>query len=176
MLEFLMGFQVFFSIGRDFARPLSKDELAFAMKVNFYDEGYCTSIYMFHSNKKQKRYWTRALQAFSNVRRYVSSTENTLVSDQSFSSQENKENESIKLIGKDLFLDDHRNNLYVNCVFTVPNSQTYLLGCDDGLYSLKKDKQLVKIKGPKSIYQIDVLKAGKMAVFIEGTLQKSNII
>lgn len=121
---------------------------------------------MFHKNKQQKRYWVRAILKYSKMEG-ESATDNTL-SDFSVCSDDNKENQLIK-VNEKVLVETPYNKLYVNCVIYSSTSKAYLLGCDDGLYSVREvGGSPVKIEGPSAVYEMQILEAAKLGVFIEG--------
>lgn len=148
--------------------PLKKDETAaLAIKITFYedDEEDLTvpacpqTLFMFPKSLNEKRRWIQGIDKYcsSNLNESGTTTDD----------DDNKEN---FLVGKREIWEDSTlgNSLCVNCVYYLQESDTYLLGCDDGLYSVKTGNKPVKIEGPQSIHQILVLDSAKLAIFIEG--------
>lgn len=166
-LRYLSAFlQMYYVVNKD--EGVGEDQIAYAMKVEFYDENGKSLLYMFHKNTSQKRFWLRAISKFSQIE--VSSNLDTSFSstDLSFSSDDNKENSWSK-INVNQMLCQSFSKLYVNVVQYISNLGIFLLGCDSGLYSLKSaGSDLVKIDGPVAINAISILEAANLAVFIEG--------
>lgn len=160
--------QMYYVVNKD--EGVGEDQIAYAMKVEFYDENGNSLLYMFHKNTSQKRFWLRAISKFSQIE--ISSNLDTSFSstDLSFSSDDNKENTWSK-INVNQMLCQSFSKLYINVVQYISNLGIFLLGCDSGLYSLKSPgSDLVKIDGPVAINAISILEAANLAVFIEGLL------
>ncbi|ODN04085.1 Citron Rho-interacting kinase, partial [Orchesella cincta] len=149
----------------DNVEPQSKIQRACTMKVETIGEDQKSKfMYMFHKQRHDMRYWIRGIERNKRTGSVMS-----LNSFNISTSDDEKENQSTRFSEKLLLEDQRPLKIYVNSVYWLAASKVYLLGCDDGLYSLKSiGGKPVRIHGPKAIYQIDVLHAVKYAVFIEG--------
>ncbi|CAL8115584.1 unnamed protein product [Orchesella dallaii] len=152
----------------DNMKKSSKKERACTMKLEVVGLDHKPKfMYMFHQERNEMRYWIRGIERNKKTRDMTPPVAFNLSS-----SDEEKENRVSRFSEKLLFDDRRQKKLYVNSIYWLEASKAYLLGCDDGLYSLKQiGGNPVKIEGPQAIYQIDILHGVKYAVFIEGPLR-----